>query len=188
MKKAKLTQRILGVALITQSILLIPFFAMLFTDEVNWSPGDFIVMGILLFTAGLAFVLITSSESRMVHRAAFSLTIGATLLMCWANLAVGLIGSGPNTANLMYIGVLVFEIIASIRVRFKVHAMERVMYFTAAAIGLVALIALVVNARGYTGSSIIEIVGVNTFFTALFVGSGLLFRHAANQQSPTCTT
>lgn len=188
MKRAILIQRILGMALITQLILVIPLLAMLFTDEVNWSPTDFALMGVLLFSAGLAFILITRSEGRLIQRAAFGLAIGITLLMCWVNLAVGLIGSGPNIANLLYIGVLAVEIIAAVRIRFRANDMERVMYYTALALGIVAIIALIGSVYGFVETSVIEIISVNAFFATLFVGAGMLFRYGAKQQSPPVTT
>jgi hypothetical protein len=37
---------------------------------------------------------------------------------------------------------------------------------------------------GTPGSPPVEILGVNGFFVALFVGSALLFRYAAREQTP----
>lgn len=111
-------------------------------------------------------------------RAAIGLAIGSTLLMIWANLAVGLIGAGPNPGNLMYIGVVAVVIIGTIFSRFTPGGLERTMYATAVALALVAVIALLANMHQYPGSSVIEIIGVNGFFATPFVVSGLLFRYA----------
>ncbi|MBS3902919.1 MAG: hypothetical protein KGZ30_00915 [Anaplasmataceae bacterium] len=74
-------------------LLLIPFVAMQFTEEVNWSAGDFIVAGGLLFGLGLALELIKLKIGNRVHRivAGFILLLLFTLL--WMDLAVGLIGA-----------------------------------------------------------------------------------------------
>ena len=131
MKQKSLSQSILWVALITALLLCIPLVAMLFTDEVNWSVVDFIIMGILIFSTGFSYVLLTRLSSNIIYRAAVALAIGSTFLLIWVNLAVGLIGSGPNAANLMYIGIVAIVIIGTFLSRFTMKRMERVM-FTAA--------------------------------------------------------
>lgn len=56
----KLTQSIVGIALVTGLILLIPLALQLIIGTgvdgqgFNWKPGDFVVMGALLFGTGLA--------------------------------------------------------------------------------------------------------------------------------------
>lgn len=46
--------RLICILLTVPVLLLIPFFAMRFTNEVNWTALDFIVMGFLLLMTGLA--------------------------------------------------------------------------------------------------------------------------------------
>ena len=78
----------LWIALATGSILSIPLIAMQFTSEVDWTLGDFIVMGTLLFGTGSLFVL----TARMIdkkHRAAAGIVFAVALLWLWAELAVG---------------------------------------------------------------------------------------------------
>src|SRR4051812_20723011 len=104
-KQKNLSRSIYWVALVTAAILSIPLLAMLFTNEVNWNVLDFIIMGILIFCTGFSYVLLTRYSPNIIQRAAVALAIGSTFLLIWVNLAVGLIGSGPNAANLMYIGI-----------------------------------------------------------------------------------
>ncbi len=77
------------IAIATCLILLVPLFAMQFTDEVNWDKSDFIVMGFLLFSTGNLFVLISRKLPRK-----YRVIIGAMLLVAflyiWAELAVGI--------------------------------------------------------------------------------------------------
>lgn len=182
-KQRKFNQSILAVALVTVLILMVPLVAMQFTNEVDWSLADFIVMGALLFGTGLSFVLIIRFANNIVYKAASGLALGTTLFMIWANLAVGLIGSGPNIANLMYMAVVGVVIIGIIVSRFKPGGMERAMYATALAIVLVAVLELLTNMDVEAGSSTNEIVAVNGFFAILYAISGALFRYVALEPS-----
>ena len=46
--------RLICILLAVPALLLIPYFAMRFGDEVNWTALDFITMGIMLLITGLA--------------------------------------------------------------------------------------------------------------------------------------
>ncbi len=182
-KQLKFFLSIPGVALATLLILLVPFVAMQFTDEVNWSVSDFIVMGALLFGTGLLMMLALRSATHIAYRAATMIAIGTTFIMIWANLAVGLIGSGPHWGNFLYMGVVVVLIIGTYLSRFKAAGMERTMFATTGALILLATIALLANMQEYTGSSAAEIIGVNLFFATPYTIAGLLFRYTALEQS-----
>ena len=172
-------RNILRIGLVTGFILLIPFAAMQFTDEVNWNAFDFAVAGALLFGAGLVYELLSRKASRTVHRAALGLAIAAGFILIWTNLAVGLIGSENNPANLLYVGVLVVGFTGAIMGKFRPQGMARALFATAAAQALVPIIAMMIwkpqlsNTGGLVGVFI-----VNSFFVFLFVVSGLLFRRA----------
>jgi hypothetical protein len=181
-KETKFIQSVLRVALATLLLLLVPLVAMQFTDEVNWGAGDFIVMGTLLFSIGFLYVLAVRFATNMVHRIAIGFALGSTFLMIWANLAVGLIGSGPHWGNLMYMGVLAVGIIGTIFSRFTAGGMARAMYGMALALVVVAAVALLAGMHQYPSSSVTEILGVNGFFAMLFAVAGLLFRHVALEQ------
>ena len=176
--RQSIRRKMLYVALVTASILLVPLFAMQFTDEVNWDLLDFIVMGILLFGAGLTYVLISRNSQTIAYRTAVGIAVAAGLLLIWMNLAVGIIGSEDNPANLMYIGVLAVGIIGAIIARFKPNGMSRALFATAFAQGLVAAIVLIAGLSSpANGTSAILI--INGFFIALWIGSALLFRNTA---------
>lgn len=113
------------------------------------------------------------------YRTAVGLALGSALLLAWVNGAVGIIGSEDNEANLMYGGVLVVGAIGAIIARFKPEGMARALFATALAQTLVAVIALV-GQMGTPSSGPLEIVSVNGFFVALFVGSAALFSKAAH--------
>jgi hypothetical protein len=180
-KQQNFSQSIIAVALVTVLILIIPLVAMQFTDEVKWDAPDFVVMGALIFSTGMGFVLITRSSPNVAYRIASGLTFGAAFLMIWANLAVGLIGSGPNLSNMMYMAVPAAAILGTFLSKFNAAAMERTMYATTVLLVIVTIIAFLANMDEYPGSSAIEILAVSGFFAALFIVSALIFRYASIQ-------
>lgn len=109
-------------------------------------------------------------------RLAKTLAILITFLMIWANLGVGLIGSGPNLGNLLYIGVVAVFLIGSIYTRFKMKQMEWVMYLTAFSLLLHSIICFLTGMQHEPGSSPMEILAVNGTFTNLYFISAFLFR------------
>lgn len=78
------------ILIIVATILLIPLLAMQFTNEVNWSGSDFLVMGSLLFLSGLALQFV---RYRLKSRIIASSAILLVLFIIWAELAVGILGT-----------------------------------------------------------------------------------------------
>ena len=74
-------------------ILLIPFIAMQFTDEVSWTVFDFLVMGILLLGTGLLIELVLRKMTNVKYRTFLLVAIILTFLLVWAELAVGIFGT-----------------------------------------------------------------------------------------------
>ena len=167
------------VAIATLALLLVPFVAMQFTTDVQWSLLDFVVAGTLIFGAGSVLVVSLRSAAHIAYRAGIVIAVGTTFLMIFANLAVGLIGSGPNAGNLMY-GVSVAVLLAGLYLsKFKSLGMERTMFATALSVLLVGGTALMLKLQNLPGSSVMEVVGVSIFFAVPYIIAGLLFRFVA---------
>ena len=86
-------KRLIIILLSVPLLLLIPFIAMQFTNEVNWSPLDFLVMGILLLSLGLLGELGWRKVKKMEHRTLFFVALLLAFLLIWAELAVGIFGT-----------------------------------------------------------------------------------------------
>ena len=168
------------VALITAGILLVPFLIMQFTNEVNWSLFDFLIMGGIIFGSGLALRYFVNQSDQLAYRIGIALAIGTTFLLIWANLAVGLIASGANTANLMYIGVIGIGITGAFMTRLAAKGAERTMYAIVLGLVLHTIIALGIGAHKLPGSSPMEIFMVNGFFIFLYLCAALAFRVRKN--------
>jgi hypothetical protein len=85
--------KILIIIFTTVFLLCIPFIAMLFTDEVNWSLADFIVAGILLLSTGLLCELVIRKTTNIMYRIYFCVGILLIFLIIWVELAVGIFGT-----------------------------------------------------------------------------------------------
>lgn len=75
------------------ALLLLPLVAMQFTNEVNWSVADFIIMGFLLTAAALLLRLVKSMGLSKKTKTSLILGVILLFLLVWGELAVGLIGS-----------------------------------------------------------------------------------------------
>lgn len=95
----------LWIAAGTAAILMLPYLAMQFNwvkpdpnnpldRGVDWSVGDFIVMGALLFGAGSLFVFIARATPHK-YRLLVGLVILALFFLTWVHLAVGIVDSWP---------------------------------------------------------------------------------------------
>jgi hypothetical protein len=83
-------KRLLIFIIISLTILVIPLLAMQFTDEVNWTLGDFMMAALLLGTTAILSDLVL----RKINNKMFRITILVLVLLCliiiWAQLAVGI--------------------------------------------------------------------------------------------------
>lgn len=89
MKKENIIRSII----VAQLVLLVPLLAMLFSDEVDWGVGDFVVVGILLAGVGMAYQLIVTGVKNNSRLAVIGIVLAAAMLLIWAELAVGILGS-----------------------------------------------------------------------------------------------
>lgn len=163
-------------------LLLLPLVAMQFTDEVDWDETDFIVMGMLLALTCGTYELAAWMSRNAAYRAAVGVAVVAAFLLIWINLAVGIIGSENNPANLMYAGVFAVALTGAIVARAEPAGMARALTLTALAQSLAGVAALATGA-GATGESWPrDVIVLTGFFSAMWFGSAWLFRKAAREQ------
>lgn len=155
-------------------LLLLPALAMQVTTEVDWGPEDFTTFGVMLAAAGGALELAVRLSRDWAYRAAAGLAVAAGFLLLWANLAVGIIGSEDNPANLMFHGVLLVGIVGAILARFRPRGMSVAM----AAMALAQLLAFIVGiVAGWGFTPVVTMV-----FAGLWLASAWLFHRASRDQ------
>jgi hypothetical protein len=164
-------------------LLLLPLVAMQFTDRVNWDETDFLVFGAMLFGACGAYEIAARATANRAYRAAVGVALVAAFLLIWINLAVGIIGSEDNPANLMYGGVLLLGLIGSVIARFRPRGMAWALAAMAAAQALAGVVAISFG-LGATGENWPRpIVVLTGFFAVAWLVSASLFRRATPERS-----
>ncbi|MGD9590555.1 MAG: hypothetical protein AB7Q37_11395 [Pyrinomonadaceae bacterium] len=86
-------KRLIGILIAAAALLSVPLIAMRFTGEVNWGLFDFIVAGVLLFGAAVAIEIALRLVRGFWQRVAVCAGVLFFLLLIWAELAVGVIGT-----------------------------------------------------------------------------------------------
>lgn len=86
-------KRLTGIVFTVALLLLVPFIAMQFTTEVNWTGPDFLIAGVLLLGTGLLCELVLRKVTKTSHRLILCGAILVVLFLVWAELAVGIFGT-----------------------------------------------------------------------------------------------
>jgi len=111
---------------------------------------------------------------------AIGAAVATVLFLVLAIGALGIIGDGGSDDRI-YVAVLAVLVIGSGIARLRPHGMSLVLLATAATQALVTVIALVAGVPEDT--SILDILGINAMYAALFCLSAWLFRRADEQQT-----
>lgn len=157
----------------TGALMLLPVLPERLSGAVQWDPGDFTFLAFLLFGIVAAGELAVRISDRRAYAAAAAVAIITGLLQMWINVAVGIIGSEDNPANLIYAAVLVVGIIGAAVARFRSAEMAQAMVVTAFA-QIVAFVVAMTAGLGFTGP-------ITIFFVALWLIAAWLFRRAASE-------
>ena len=144
---------------------------------------EFILLGAFAGALIIGFMVLKARKPHNTdYKFAVGLALAAAFLLFWVNGAVGIIGASSNDANMMYGGVLALGFIGALIARFQPHGMARAMFTTAFAQVVVAVIALSAGLGSTDPSWPWDIVILTGFYSALWVGSALLFQKAAAQE------
>lgn len=71
-------------------LLLIPLIGMAITDEINWSPFDFIIMGFLIIFLSTGINFVSNREKNLKNRILYIGALVLIFMFLWAALAVGI--------------------------------------------------------------------------------------------------
>lgn len=175
-------------AIMTAALLLIPYFIMKFNlvlpdpnrpedQGFNWTLGDFVFMGALVFTAGFVFEFIASRSRDLLYRAGVALATLTAFLLVWVNLAVGFIGD-DNPANVLYLLMPLMGLVGAGFARFKPEGMSRTLFALAAAQMVIPVIAVTFWSADFA-PGVAPVFGLSAIFALMWMGAGLLIQQAS---------
>ena len=128
------------------------------------------------------FLLNKFKPSNLFYKFAVALALISAFLLIWVNLAVGIIGSEDNQANLMFVVILITGLVGAISVKFQSLSMSYLMLLLAVSHILVAAIALILQLGSQGPIWPFDVIGASCIFAILWFCSALLFRRAAQIQ------
>ena len=164
------------------ALLCIPAIAMRYTSEVDWTASDFVVMGTLFAAILGAYEFLASRAPGFAYRAASVLTTLGIFLLIWMNMAVGIIGSENNDANLMFVAVVALIVGGGCVSRFQAPGMRAALLAPPAAQAAIGAIALAgdlgIDGRGWPR----DVIVLTIFYTGLWTVAGTLFGLAGDRR------
>ena len=85
--------RIKRILVASSSLLIIPLFFTVISDEFNWSFFDFIIMGFMMMVVGISFELVSRVIKNGKRKKLLYGLIILLFLLLWAELGVGIFNS-----------------------------------------------------------------------------------------------
>ena len=158
-------------------LLSVPFVAMRFTSEVNWSLGDFLVMGALLAAVCGIVEVAARRGGSLAYKLGVMAAVGGGFLIVWANLAVG---HEHPPYDLYFYGALTAGIAIAAFARFKPAGMMVAMLVTAAALVIVLRLFMVHEADAEGGNLLVTTVA-SAMIASPFLLAAWLFRRTSRQ-------
>lgn len=153
------------------------------TGQLNWGAGDFIFVAVIFFGGLSAYRFVAGQGHGRVFHLAVALSLITALSMIWITLAVGIIGSEDNQANIMYVVVLGIGLLGSIIARFRAPGMKWTMVWVTIAQFAVTILAYTIW-KPETEEHVFSTAILNLFYVMLFLSSAVLFHRARRQLMP----
>ncbi len=169
----QLGKTMLRVALGALAALMVPLVASQFVKDWNWPVGAFVRVYVLFFGTGMLYSVIARKMDAWSYKAGVALALVAGFALGWSNMVH--VADSENPANLVYYSVLAVGCIGAWLARLEARGLARTLFAMAATLALIAVM-LPSGAPPYLARNMAIGHGV---FVALFIASGLLFRHAS---------
>ena len=164
-------------------LMLAPVVASFLTEEMQWSPFDFMLWGGMLALGVAAFEAAMRLSTNWAYRAGAVIAIGAAFLLVWVTGAVGIVGSEDHPANLLYAGVLGMGAIGAAISAFRARGLSVTFAAMAVATVAIAAVTLIAGWGSDEGAWPQVVILANGFFAGAWILSAGLFRRAAQDAS-----
>jgi hypothetical protein len=169
----QLGKTILRVALTALALLMAPLVASLFVEDWHWGVRGFVVVYALFFATGMVYALIARRMGAWSYKAGVGVAVVAGFGLGWSNMVH--VADSENPANLLYYSVLGVGGLGACLARLEARGLARTLFAMAA---ILALIAVTLPSGAPPDLARNMAIG-HGLYTALFIASGLLFRHAS---------
>jgi hypothetical protein len=156
-------------------LLSVPFVAMRFTSEVNWSASDFVVMGTLLALAGGIIELAARCGGNVAYKLGVTVAVAGGFLIVWANLAVG---HEHTPYDYPFYLALLVGLVGSAIAGLRPKGMMAAMLATAAALVVALRLAMVHQADAQGGNLLVTAVA-SAAIASPFLIAAWLFKRAS---------
>ena len=121
------------------------------------------------------------------YRLALALTVATALFLVLSVGALGIIGAGGRPDR-VFAAVLAILAAGSLVARLRASGMAVALTATALSQAVVTLVVFLTGQQHTEGASVVDIVGINAMFTALWCAAAWLFRRSADLASPVAST
>lgn len=155
------------------ALLALPAVAMQFTEEVQWTGGDFVFAAVVFAIVGGVFEIAARATRNLAYRLATVLAVACAFLQVWINLAVGIIGNEDNPANWTYFAVVLMAVSVAVVALGEARLLARGMW----ALAVLQVLFSILHFANGTPTPIVD-----GFFAALWIAAGRLWLRAADQQ------
>ena len=123
-------------------LLLLPWVAMQFTTEVDWTFSDFAIIAAMLALGCVAFEVAARFARDFAYLAGAAIAVATGFGLVWVNLAVGIFQGGDEASNILFVGVVLVAIFGAAIARMHARGLVVAMVATAFAQGLVSVYGL----------------------------------------------
>lgn len=164
---------------IAGAVLSLPALLMLLSEEMNWGPADFAILGGLLFGACGAYEFARRRTASPAYRAATAVAAVGALFLIWVNLAVGIIGSEDNPANLLFANVLAAGAAGAFACGGHPAGMARAMTAVAVVQVIVGLLAAASGMASDSAGGSGPVLGLTVMFASAWLLSAWLYHRAS---------
>jgi peptidoglycan/LPS O-acetylase OafA/YrhL len=162
-------------------VMLLPISIQAISGNFGWSTGDFVFVGVILFTSCFIFDLAARKPRNLSYLLGSAAALAAGSGLVVVNGAVGLVGSEDEAHNLLFLAVILVAIVGAVFARGRPEGMAAAM-FAAGVSHLAISAALLIRARGVSdGDARMEILGLS-ILGGIWLAAAWLFRHSSQDR------
>lgn len=163
----------LRVALVALGLLMVPLVASQVVKGWNWNAGSFVFLYVLFFATGMVYAMIARRMGAWSYKVGVGMALVTGFALGWGTMVQ--VADSGHPERLWYHSVLVVGAIGACLARLKAPGLAWTLFAMAATLALIA----VILPSGAPPDLARRMAIGHGVFVALFIASGLLFRHAS---------